>query len=516
MSTDWRPLEAAAARKPAWPAKSPFTSDLASLRTLIWAAGFGWSVLFIAIGIAYELQLYGDGSIFSYAIATGETWAFHWHNISNRLFVHVLTHIPAEAYVKLSGDVGGAIALYGLLFFAAPLMGLAATYAADRSDGRLILTFACLSTACLMPLVFGCPTEMWIAHSAFWPAVAIAHYARRGALGAAVVLLSLLALAFSHEAGLVLAASILAPLILRGPASLASLRAAAAFLVVLGMWSAVRVLLPPDAYFGAIIGRAASLFFDVAALAQNPMLVLVAAVTAYLVLAAAFHRVTLGRAHLPAIVVVTAGLAVFWLWFDGSIHAENRYTFRTAVFLATGLLGLLAGLLATSACQPCECSAPCPPGLAHLQALIARYAEGALARVQTPSRTAAGAVVLIALVHAAETAKYVSGWSDYQAAVRTLATGTLSDPQLGDPDFVSSARIGKDLQALSWFSTTPYLSVLVAPGYRPSRLVVDPNGGYYWLSCETAAASHEGAHALPRESRRLVRVYSCLHRPPAG
>jgi hypothetical protein len=393
-------------------------------------------------------------------------------------------------------------------------MGLAATYAADRSDQRIIFTFACLSTACLNPLVFGFPTEMWIAHSAFWPAVAVAHFARCDAFGASAVLLALLALAFSHEGGLALAASILVPLLLRGPASVAFLRAAAAFLVVVGVWVAVRVLLRPDAYYGAIIGSAALGFMDVAALAQGPMLLLIAAVAAYLAIVGALRWTAIApeRAHVVSILIVMAGLAVYWLAFDSSIHGEHRYTFRTAVFLATGLLGLVAAVVVVSAGPG---SSTYPPGLVPLQALIGRYGLWALGKRYALSRTAAGALVLIALVHAVETAKYVSVWAAYKAAVRALATGSLSDPQLGNPDLVSSARIGKRLQAVSWYSTTLYLSVLVAPRFQPRRLVVDPNGGYYWLSCETAAASHEGHRSLPRESRGLVRVYSCLHRPPA-
>ena len=222
----------------------------------------------------------------------------------------------------------------------------------------------------------------------------------------------------------------------------------------------------------------------------------------YLVLVTALRRIAPDLAHVLPIAIVAVGLAVYWLAFDSSMHAENRYTFRTALFAATAPLGVLAGVLALSAGQRSD---PCPPGLVHLLALIGRYA---------PSGTAAGAVMLIALVHAVETAKYVSAWTDYKAAVRALAMGSLSDPRLGDPGFVSSQRIGGDLQALSWFSTTPYLSVLVAPRFQPRRLVVDPNDGYHWLSCETAAAHHQGNRAIPRESRRLVRVYSCLHRPP--
>jgi hypothetical protein len=83
---------------------------------------------------------------------------------------------------------------------------------------------------------------------------------------------------------------------------------------------------------------------------------------------------------------------------------------------------------------------------------------------------------------------------------------------LGDADFVSSDRIGADLNRLSWFSTTQFLSVLVAPGLAPRRLVVDPTASYFWLSCATAKANEEADPAVPVESRRLVRVHACLHR----
>jgi hypothetical protein len=67
------------------------------------------------------------------------------------------------------------------------------------------------------------------------------------------------------------------------------------------------------------------------------------------------------------------------------------------------------------------------------------------------------------------------------------------------------------LKPLSWFSTTPYLSVIAAQ-FRPNRLVIDPAGNYFWLSCATATANAEAARAVPAQSRDLVRIYSCLHR----
>jgi hypothetical protein len=128
-------------------------------------------------------------------------------------------------------------------------------------------------------------------------------------------------------------------------------------------------------------------------------------------------------------------------------------------------------------------------------------------------RSIAGAILLTMLVYAVETAKFVWVWTEYKVAVRTLAIGSDSDPALGNAQFVSSRRIGADLNRLSWNSTTPYLSALVAPGLAPARLVVDPGAAYFWLSCETAARSEQTSTAIPAESRRLIRLYACLHRP---
>ena len=95
--------------------------------------------------------------------------------------------------------------------------------------------------------------------------------------------------------------------------------------------------------------------------------------------------------------------------------------------------------------------------------------------------------------------------------MRALAPARASDPALGDPRFVSSDRIGADLNRLSWFSTTQYLSVIVA-NFAPTRLVVDPASNYFWLSCETATKNYNAERAVPRETRGLVRTYACLHR----
>jgi hypothetical protein len=478
-----------------WPA--PARSDTDVLRAIVIAAGIGWSVLFVVIGLSYELQLYGDGAMFSYSVAVQDVWAFHWHNISGRLTPYLLSLAPAEAFVALTGSPGGGIVVYGLLFSAMPLLGLLVTFAADRSADRIVFSFACGSTAALGPLVFGFPTEMWMAHALFWPALALSHYPPRGLGGIALTFGALLALMFSHEGGFVLAGAILATLMLRGLRDPALLRAAGSVIVVAIIWVAVKLIFPSGTYFADVYVRAALGFFDSAILRSNVLILLAAALAGYGITAAIFSRLT-AQAPIYAAVMVGAALAVYWLWFDHALHASNRYYMRTLLVVLTPLLGVPAALYALDADGRLLLAKP-------LLMRVMAFARGVTARVL------AGVFLLVMLVHAVETAKFVAAWMNYKAAVRELATGSTSDPALGDPRFVSSARISADLNRLSWFSTTQYLSVIVA-NFVPTRLVVDPASNYFWLSCTTATKNFDAERAVPRETRALVRTYACLHR----
>lgn len=450
------------------------------LRSLVIAAGIGWAGAFIVIGLGYRLQLYGDGAIFSYAVAVQDVWAFHWHNISGRLAVYIFSLRPAEAVVALTGSAAGGIVVYGLLWYAAPLVGLAATYAADRSNGRVIFSYACFSTALLCPLVFGFPTEMWLAHALFWPALAVSHHARPGLGGTALVFAVFLALIFTHEGAVIFAAVIVATQGLRGLRDRAFLRAAAAFGVALAIWVAVKLTIRPDDYIASVLDRAASNVFDIGILNGGLVRLLAGTLLGYGVAYVALLRLARVNAHLYAASIVTVALAVYWLGFDHALHATDRYFLRTALVIAT----------------------PVFAGLAVLYGFPTRPAV---------ARAVAGAFVLVMLVHIVETAKFVTAWTRYKAAVLALSQGQASDPTLGDPQFVSSARLGPDLNRLSWSSTTPYLSLIVS-NFDPARLVVDPAGNYFWLSCAMATASLDADRAVPARARGRIRDYSCLHR----
>jgi hypothetical protein len=474
-------------------------TDAHLLRRFVIAAGLCWSFLFIAVGLHGELQMFGDASMFSYAVAVRDAWAFHWHNIPDRMFSYLFSSVPAEAFVRLTKDPRGGIVVYGFLQFVPPLLGLIATFAADRSPRRVIFVAACFSTACLCPLVFGFPTEMWMAHSLFWPALALCHYAHRDAVGSTLVFSMLLALAFTHEGALVFALAIVATLLLRGLWDAAFLRAFAAVLVALSVWLLVRLNCPPGDYYAPVIARAALTFIDLGNLTSSVCLLLFATLAGYAVAVLVLRELT-PRPYRCAAALVAVVLSIYWLWFDHALHATNRYNARTALLVATPVLGALASAFAVAAEGRLRLAVPLLPRLLS-----------ALAAAVTP-QAAAGAIALLMLVHAVETAKFVLAWNDYKAAVRDLATGTASDPALGDAHFVSSARIGAALNRLSWFSTTQYLSVLVTPDFAPTRLVIDPQSNYFWLSCATATANERAKRVVPVETRHLVRLYACLHR----
>jgi hypothetical protein len=464
------------------------------------AAGVGASLLFIIVGLAAELQMFGDGSIFSYAVAAEDAWAFHWHNISGRLFSYIFAYIPAELYVALTKNARGGIFIYGLLHLSAPLLGLLATWAADRTANRTIFVYACISTACLCPLVFGFPTEMWMAHAVFWPALALCLCAPRTAAGSLAAFAALLALVFTHEGSLVLAAAILFALFLRGWRDPLFLRALGAFFIAVAIWSMVKLAIPPDDYISGVLASAAYRFIDIGNLEQPVLFVLLGVLWDYMIASFVLRRLTVA-APLYAALLSGAALIIYWLWFDTSLLTDARYELRTVLLIATPALGLAAAV--------------------HMMDEEVR--RNSPFRLFTPLASAIekrldpqiilGATALIVLVHVIETTKFVRAWTDYKSAVRALATGTNADPELGDPLFVSSKRIGADLNRLAWNSTTPYLSVLVAPGFMPRRLVVDPDTGYFWLSCATATTSEQSSTAISVQARQLITTYSCLHRP---
>jgi hypothetical protein len=466
-------------------------------RRLVIAAGLCWSAAFVFVALSYQLELYGDGAMFSYAVAVQDVWAFHWHNISGRTSVFLLTLLPAESLVAITGEPWAGIISYGFLFHVAPLAGLAATYAADRSPGQQVFLYGCGSTALLCPLIFGFPTEMWLAHAIFWPTLALSLYARPTIPRATLVFAAWILLAFTHEGAFVLLFGVLASLALRGLRSTQFRRGAANLLVITLLAIASKIFFPPDEYYADAFVRAALHFFDPAIFSVVVVVELLAAIAVYAAMLGLISVWLPKRACILALVLLLVFLCIFWLRFDHSVNASSRYYLRTGLVIATPLLGVMAAFAALT--REGVIAKP----LARHQHVLVSPRRGMCALVSI--------LFAVTLIHVVETGKFVTAWSRYRSAIATLAMGQDSDPALGDPRFVSSKRVPPDLAPLEWFSTTPYLSAILA-NFQPNRLVIDPAGNYFWLACSTATHSMERQLRVPFRTRELIRTYSCLHR----
>ncbi len=470
--------------------------DLNRLRRLAAIAGIGAALLFVAVGLGFRFYLFGDTSVFSYAVAVQDSWAFHWHNISNRSTVWLYALLPAELYAQLTGDARGAIQIYAFLFYGAQAAGLVLTYLLDRSAGRLLFVFACLSTAVLAPAIFGSPTEMWLAHALFWPVLASAHFTEpRWIMPASFV--AFLALAFSHEGALLLIAAILVTVLARKHESRRFGLCLLAALCVLAVWFYVRANLPPDDYTGKVMASAAKSVFSVERLFDRMLLLPIFSLLGFFLLTLLLRAFNFSHAVVAALVTIVLALIAYWMFLNPDLHADDRYYLRTAVIVLTPAIGLLAICTAFSR----QLTAP----LSRIYALFCAV-FGFLG-----ARAVAAALLVLLFIHAVETARFAVAWNDHLV----LFTQMVTRPDAGNSKFVEIDPARLEYRGLPWFSTLPYLSVLVAPDFKPARLAIDPKSDYFWISCTTATESLRtaGPRGIPAQSREMIRAYTCANRP---
>lgn len=434
-----------------------------------------WCVAFVVLGLWARLHWFADGSLFAYAVAADDGWAMHWRQIPGRVAAWLWASWPGQVVGRVTGDPALGVAAYGALLFAAPGLGLALAWWADRT--RVLRCWAAASTVLLCPVVFGFPTEIWVAHAAVWPALVLLwapqSVARR--LGG-MVLLAVVVL--SHEAAVVWALLLVAALRL-SPGGWGTVRLGAVALVpALAAWAALKAAYPPDPYVAEVLRRNAWNLLSLGGRVAPLLVELGAALALYGAVLWAARRAWVAA-------LVAAGALLAW-WGIGAVplHAWDRYFLRLLLVAGVPGLGLLAVL---------QAAGRWPRGWRVHQGVVA------------------GALAVVALVHAGQTARFVAAWRGYVAAVAGLSDAAAPDVALVDPNFVSAERMA-GFGPLSWHSTTPFLSVLAAGSLRPARLVVDPEAGYFWFDCATAMRNEEGAHALAAESRTLVRRYACLHR----
>lgn len=450
-------------------------------RALI-ALASAWCLVFPVLGLATTLFAFADGGLFAYAAAAGEGWELHWRNIPGRIAAFAAAGLPGALAARAAADPSVGLAVYGACWLLAPALGLAATAAADRSGGRVFTLWAAASTALALPLVYGFPTELWIAHAAFWPALALLN-APGGPARTAAAAVATAILVLSHEGGAVWAVVAVGALAF-GPAG-ALRRGAACLAAALVAWAALKLAAPPTPYVSDVLTRNALGLLNPLNLAIPMALEIGAALAAF---AAGFLAGGRGGARwLRGLVAALAALALWRALAGDGLHAADRYAARTILLGLVPLGGLAAAL--------------------HAGGAAGRFGVAARRRA---AEAALGAALAVSAAHALETARFAAAWSAYAAEMRALATGGESDPALGDPAFVSAARLA-DHGRIGWHSTTPFLSAVLAPGAAPARLVVDPDAGYFWFGCETAEAHRDAPGPVGAPTRALVARYTCLH-----
>lgn len=470
--------------------------DFETLRKLAVIAGISAAILFVVAGLAFQFQLYGDSGLFSYAVAVQDSWAFHWHNISNRSTVYLFAHVPAEIYGRLTGSAWAAVQIYGLLFFGVQLLGLALTFWLDRTRNRILFAFACLSNAVVCPLIFGAPSEMWFAHAFFWPALAAAHCSPQkwsGLLSFALFL----PLAFTHEGALIFLAAILLSVLLRKDELSRFLHLLLATVAVIAIWLFVRHTLRPDDYTARVMAAAASNVFNPALLLDRILLLLAATAICFLAAFYSLRRAGLSRAATVVFVLTLMALAAYWIAGTHELHTDHRYYLRTVVIVICPVLAMLATCTAFG-------GAPFKP--AHVACTIPRTIVAGI------GAQALSALLLLAVtIHGVETYRFAIAWREYLTVFRRIV---VQSPSLGTP-YANIDPDNPEFRGMPWFSTLPYLSVLVAPAYAPARLAVDPRSDYFWISCPDATASVQKAseRGVPATSRKMIRDYNCKHRP---
>ena len=67
-----------------------------------------WCLAFPLLGVWAQLNLFADGSLFSYGVAAGEGWAFHWRQIPVRVAAYAFAALPGANATYQVGVSWGA------------------------------------------------------------------------------------------------------------------------------------------------------------------------------------------------------------------------------------------------------------------------------------------------------------------------------------------------------------------------------------------------------------------------
>ncbi len=477
---------------------APVQSPL--LRVAPWLA-LGLSLAILAGYLVTDVQLFADGGFFAFAFLTGDPWGAHFANIPARAVSFLVTMVPPYLWAR-TGDPVGAIRLYGLIFGLLPLAGLAATWAI--AGNRRILLFCALSTIVVLPASVFFPSETLVTHALFWPLFATLCVARAPAALPAVLLM--LALAFSHEGGLLLLVLMVGCLWLAGRAGRAVV---ASGLAVLAAWVAVKLLVQPvheatrDILVLNMLGVA-----NVVGIVRPLSVAIVAGVAAFLWLTrreaeepplARLLALT-GLSLIPSVAVLVAADLAFVGRHDFML--VGRYNFRTLLIGSLALFLVVLAVLSLAEDRR-------PAWLGRLTGWVAARAKRVPALVFAT-------MLIAAACHVMDGVNFLASWQAFAREVRTIATGgAVPVPAriaiLRDASAPEPARLERPGRAwsMSWSWTDPFLSAVLALPQPARALVYQRDEGYAAISCARMRSADRTAIRLPQESYDLLVRYVC-------
>lgn len=154
-------------------------------------------LLVIAAIVASDLMLYGDGSWFVFALATGSPWAIKWHFISARFTTYALTVVPTGLVAQNFGLSPHQIVPLNALFFYGAQFALyaASLWSAARFNAQYVV-YPLLLFVSITFTALGFPSEILLSPGLMWIALFETARAKRLTL---LSWLAYLGLVFSHE-----------------------------------------------------------------------------------------------------------------------------------------------------------------------------------------------------------------------------------------------------------------------------------------------------------------------------
>jgi hypothetical protein len=439
--------------------------------------------------VVTRVMLYGDGSYFVFAMAAGEPWKLKWKDLATRASTYAFTVIPSEFLSKvleLSGEHIAAV--NGFTFYSVQwIQYLLVVLLAWRQFPHLLI-YPILQYGLSTGLGFGYPSEILLAPGFFWICL---FSLIRTQVPWALLCVAFAGLVFSHELAIPSALLILAfnwrrqgiePT--QGPSS--SLFACFA-IIILAIWLAIRL------HGGGTGGDSNAIYvFDPRRVLNNPTLWLV--VVAIVTLGAISRSKFAKNRHFFWLVGVTCFF--FTVIMSSSLNvAQGRYdSARTIIAVCMTTLGII--FVASQSKIFCERDDRDAP---------------------TKIFALKSGVIALLSINLAASMVFLYEWDQ---ALKAFSSVVNAGPDTGNIEIVSDEKarallgsVGSRLnERMDYSWTWPYRSIVVAKGFRPNRVIVNPEEAL--AQCKILSLHEPKASRIPQEVIDVVSGFACAQPAP--